>query len=115
MSHLPEFAENYLSHLADFERLLQSEGTCVLKFYLQVSPEQSSHSDFDEQTELQESVLRATAGAAPWFIVPAEKKWYRDFVIASIVAQLLEKRLHALRNADSCTFQPKKCAQDGLM
>lgn len=115
VSHLPEFAENYLSHLADFERLLQSEGTCVLKFYLQVLPEQSSHSDFDKQTELQESVLRATAGAAPWFIVPAEKKWYRDFVIASIVAQLLEKRLHALRNADSCTSQPKKCAQDGLM
>ena len=38
-----------------------------------------------------EDVLNKTStAAAPWFIVPANHKWYRDFVISSILVERLE-------------------------
>jgi polyphosphate kinase 2 (PPK2 family) len=38
-----------------------------------------------------EDVLnRTSTDAAPWFIVPANHKWYRDFVISSILVERLE-------------------------
>lgn len=93
--------EDFVEHVADFEQMFYAEDTCVLKFYLNITPEQSAYkpADFAKRQAEEQAVLRATASTVPWYIVPAEKKWYRDFVIASIVAQSLEKRLQHLEKA----------------
>lgn len=92
---------DFVEHVADFEQMFYAEDTCVLKFYLNITPEQSAYSsaDFSWRRDDVQEVMRATSSAFPWYIVPAEKKWYRDFVIASIVAQSLEKRLQHLEKA----------------
>jgi PPK2 family polyphosphate:nucleotide phosphotransferase len=84
-----------------FERELVENGTTILKFYL--------HIDMDEQKErLQarlddptkrwsdymqayEDVLSKTStDVAPWYIVPANRKWFRDLVISSVLVDTLE-------------------------
>jgi len=38
-----------------------------------------------------EDVLAATStGHAPWYIVPANRKWYRNLVVASTIVEALE-------------------------
>ena len=92
--------EAFVDYVADVEQMFCAEDTCVLKFFLNITPEQSAYklADFEKRRAEEQRVLRITA-AVPWYIVPSEKKWYRDFVIASIVAQALEKRLQRLEKA----------------
>lgn len=94
-------SRDFVEFVADFEQMFCAEDTCVFKFFLNITPEQSAYkfADFEKRREEEQAVLRATAGAVPWYVVPAEKKWYRDFVIASIVAQTLENRLQRLEKA----------------
>ena len=46
------------------------------------------YEDYLRQVDAQ---LRESSAVEPWFVVPAEKKWYRDYVIASIIAESFEK------------------------
>jgi PPK2 family polyphosphate:nucleotide phosphotransferase len=100
-------------HIADFEELLAEEGTIVLKYFLHISkPEQKKRllereqatgtawklnvndwkerEHWDEYTEAYEDAISKTAAPhAPWIVVPADKKWYRNYVVAqSIVGAL---------------------------
>lgn len=101
-------------HINAFERLLVDEGTRVIKFFLCISREEqlrrfakrlddpSRHWKIDEAdyTERElwddyvaayEDVFRHCSPAhAPWFIIPANRKWYRNFVVARIVREALE-------------------------
>jgi hypothetical protein len=37
-------------------------------------------------------VLRKTStGVAPWFVVPADRKWYRNWVVARLLTETLEE------------------------
>lgn len=98
----------------DFERTLAAEGTTILKFFLQISPEEQLErfqERYDDPTKrwkfkmgdleerkhwdgymaAYEDVLsRCSTDEAPWFIVPADRKWFRDLAIADIVADALE-------------------------
>ena len=95
----------------NFERQLHESGTRILKFYLHISPEEQllrfkqrlddperhwkiSESDYSERPywdaycEAYEEMLhRTSTDHAPWFIIPANKKWFRNFAVASIVAE----------------------------
>ncbi len=107
--------EERLEDLAAFERHLARNGTAILKFFLHVSrdeqkkrflerldePEKNwkfSVHDVEERAHWKayqsayEDAIRATATAhAPWFVVPADKKWVtRTVVAAAIVARLEE-------------------------
>jgi len=98
----------------NFEKLLAEEGTTILKFYLYISSEEqkerlrarledpSKHWKFDpddlKERQLWKEYMRAYEEAlektstkyAPWYIVPANKKWYRDLVVASVILETLK-------------------------
>ena len=97
-----------------FEALLDESGTTVLKFFLHISKEEQkarlearlrdpekrwkfNEGDLEERKlwkkymEAFEAVLAATSTAqAPWYIVPANRKWYRNLVVAERVVDALE-------------------------
>jgi PPK2 family polyphosphate:nucleotide phosphotransferase len=104
-------------HIADFEELLAEHGTIVLKYFLHISrseqkerllerertagtawklnPNDWKERDYwDDYTEAYEDALSRTAAPhAPWIVVPANAKWYRNLVVAeSIVKALREHR-----------------------
>ncbi len=106
-------------HIAGFEELLAEHGTIVLKYFLHISRKEQKkrllerESDpkaawklnandwkerghWDEYTEAYEDAISKTAAPhAPWTVVPADAKWYRNLVIAeSIVEALRERRAH---------------------
>ncbi len=99
----------------DFERLLAEEGTTILKFFLHISRKEqkerllerladpSKHWKFnpgdlkeraiwDQYEEAYEDVLERTSTEwAPWYVIPADKKWFRNLVIGKILLETLEK------------------------
>lgn len=97
-----------------FERLLVEEGTTILKFFLHIDPEEqkqrlldrladpSKHWKFnpgdlkeralwEQYTQAYEDVLSKTSTDwAPWYVIPANKKWYRDLIISRILVETLQ-------------------------
>jgi PPK2 family polyphosphate:nucleotide phosphotransferase len=97
-----------------FEATLAAEGTTILKFMLHISPEEQLErfraryedptkrwkfkmgdlevrKDWDAyEAAYEEALERCSTDVAPWFIVPADRKWFRDLAIADIVAGALE-------------------------
>ena len=45
----------------------------------------------DYQIAYAEAIGRTSTDAAPWYVVPADRKWYRDWVVATILVDVLEK------------------------
>jgi len=98
----------------DFEKNLVDAGTHILKFYLHISEDEQlrrfkqrlddpsrhwkiSEADYAERKlwpkymEAQEDALTKTSTKdAPWFIVPANHKWFRNLAISRIVVSTLE-------------------------
>jgi len=98
-----------------FERHLHDHGTRTLKFFLHISRKEQrerllarladplkrwkfSDADVVERTfwsgyrRAYEDVLtRCGTRQAPWYIIPADHKWYRDFAISEIVVETLER------------------------
>jgi PPK2 family polyphosphate:nucleotide phosphotransferase len=98
----------------NFERMLAENGTSIVKFYLHISPGEQldrfkrrlddparqwkiSDSDYTERElwpryiEAYEEVLALTSTKwAPWFVIPADHKWFRDLAISHIVGDALE-------------------------
>jgi PPK2 family polyphosphate:nucleotide phosphotransferase len=106
-------------HIRDFEELLAEHGTIVLKYFLHISRDEQEErllerekepetawklnpndwkerDHWDEYTAAYEDAISKTAAPhAPWIIVPANSKWYRNLVVAeSIVDTLREHRKH---------------------
>lgn len=86
-----------LRAISDNEQRLLEQHVCLLKLYLHITPEQfekkhpaAPPSAYADHISAAESFLQRTAGVVPWYIVPAEKKWYRDFVIATLLATMSE-------------------------
>lgn len=102
-----------LEDIANFEKHLVRNGTPVLKFYLNVSlkeqkkrfierledPDKNwkfSNSDlaereyWDDYRKAFEEVIRATSTPeAPWFVVPADNKWFTRLVVSAAIAEQL--------------------------
>ncbi|WP_224241286.1 PPK2 family polyphosphate kinase [Hyalangium gracile] len=100
-------------HIRDFEELLAEHGTIILKFFLHISrgeqkkrllkreedPRTSwklnagdweERELWDEYTEAYEEALsRTSTEMAPWIVVPADAKWYRNLVVARAIADAL--------------------------
>jgi PPK2 family polyphosphate:nucleotide phosphotransferase len=97
-----------------FEQMLAKEGTIILKFYLHINANEqkkrlqerlddpTKHWKFstgdlqerklwDQYMEAYEDALTKTSNSwAPWYVVPANKKWYRNLVIASVIVKTLK-------------------------
>jgi len=102
------------TQINDFEALLTASGTQMLKFYLHISPEEQlerfkdrlddpdrqwkiSETDYTDRefwpdyvAAYEDAFVKTATENAPWYIVPANKKWYRNRVISQIVADTLE-------------------------
>jgi PPK2 family polyphosphate:nucleotide phosphotransferase len=97
----------------DFERLLAQNDTIILKFYLHISYEEQekrllarqddrtkawklSSADWAErkywneyQVAYEEALARCSTTGAPWYIVPANRKWYRNLLVARTLVSTL--------------------------
>lgn len=102
-------------HIVDFEQMLVDEGTTVLKFFLHISKDEQKrrlqsrldrpekHWKFfpedledrarwdDFQLAYQDVFERTSTEQAPWFIIPADNKWYRDMAVAQIVTHAMDQ------------------------
>lgn len=102
------------AQINDFERLLAEEGTTILKFFLHISLEEQKErlqarlddprkqwkfrmGDLAERKlwpeyirAYEEAISKTSTEWAPWYIVPGDRKWYRNLVIGSIVVQALK-------------------------
>jgi polyphosphate kinase 2 (PPK2 family) len=45
----------------------------------------------DYRAAYTDALQETDADAAPWYVVPADRKWYRNWAIASLVAETLEE------------------------
>jgi PPK2 family polyphosphate:nucleotide phosphotransferase len=106
--------EQRLADIAYFEDYLTRQGTRVLKFFLNVSRDEQKRrfmerlddpgknwkfasSDvmerghWDDYQAAYEEAIRATATPhAPWYVVPADNKWYTRLVVVAAIVQALE-------------------------
>ena len=107
--------EERLSDIAQFEDYLSRQGTIVLKFFLHVSRKEQKRrflerldrpdkhwkfatSDVRERQfwgdymQAFEETIRATASKhAPWYVVPADNKWFTRLLVAAAIVQAIEK------------------------
>ncbi|UCC63384.1 MAG: polyphosphate kinase 2 family protein [Anaerolineae bacterium] len=110
----PEVWRPRYRHINDFERLLVDEGTTILKFYLHIGRDEQRErlqarldtphkrwkfklGDLEERAlwpqyvaAYEEMLSRTSTEWAPWHIVPANRKWYRNLVVARVIVEALE-------------------------
>jgi PPK2 family polyphosphate:nucleotide phosphotransferase len=101
-------------HIKEFERLLADEGTTILKFFLHIDldeqrarlqarlDEPAKHwkfnpADLKERKRwpeyiraYQDALSQTSTEWAPWIIVPANRKWYRNLVVGTTIVETLE-------------------------
>jgi PPK2 family polyphosphate:nucleotide phosphotransferase len=102
-------------HIADFEQMLAEHGMLVLKFFLHISKDEqedrllerdedakkawkldandwTEREYWDDYTEAYEDAISHTAAEhAPWTVVPANAKWYRNLVVAESIVDALRR------------------------
>jgi PPK2 family polyphosphate:nucleotide phosphotransferase len=98
-----------------FERMLWENGTTILKFFLHISRDEQRKrlqarvddpkkcwkfqpGDLEERKfwkeymkAYEDALSKTSTDCAPWYVVPADQKWYRNVVVGSIVAETLEE------------------------
>ncbi len=101
--------------IVQFERMLTESGVTILKFFLHISRKEqrerllarledpkkywkfaagdlAERERWDEYTEAyREALARTSTPEAPWYLVPADKKYVRDVLVAQVVAERLER------------------------
>ena len=101
-------------HINAFESILHDNGTHILKFFLHIDPEEQlerfktrledparhwkiSEADYAERpfwgayTEAFEAALsKCSTKHAPWFIIPANHKWFRNLAVSRIVSEYMD-------------------------
>ena len=106
-----DFWKNRYESIRNFEKHLTENGTVILKFFLHVSEEKQkerfldrindpaknwkfSSADITERAlwpkymEVYEETINETStDDAPWFIIPADKKWYARLIISQVIEQ----------------------------
>ena len=102
-------------HVVEFERMLAEEGTTIVKIFLHISKEEQKNrlearladpikhwkinpddlvdrARWDDFMRAYEDVMQKTSTEfAPWYVVPADRKWYRNLCVARIMLDTLKK------------------------
>lgn len=108
----------------EFERNLAENQTRILKFYLHISPEEQlerfrkrldnpakhwklnpgdyeARSKWGQVRDAYEDVFeKCSTKYAPWYVIPADHKWFRDAAVSSIVAKTLSEMDPKFPNLD---------------
>jgi len=98
----------------DFERYLAENGVVIVKFFLHISKDEQKRrlerrledstrrwkvalSDFEErkrwkeyQRAYEDAITKCNTKDAPWYVVPADKKWFRNLAVSQILVETLE-------------------------
>jgi PPK2 family polyphosphate:nucleotide phosphotransferase len=98
-----------------FEERLAAQGTVIVKCFLHISPEEQRErllarledptkqwkynpGDLEDrarwgdfQQAYGDAVARCNTDAAPWYVVPADRKWYRNWAISRLLSERLEQ------------------------
>ncbi len=101
-------------HIREFERMLADEGTTILKFYLHIDRDEQKQRFQDRLDEpdkrwkfrlgdledrklwdgyraaYEEALAETSTEWAPWYVVPANRKWYRNLAVSNILIAALE-------------------------
>jgi PPK2 family polyphosphate:nucleotide phosphotransferase len=101
-------------HIREFERVLAEEGTTIVKVFLNISKDEQKkrlqarlaqpdkswkfrkgdledRELWDDYRKAYQDAIGATSTSyAPWYVVPANRKWYRDLVVSRILIDTLE-------------------------
>jgi PPK2 family polyphosphate:nucleotide phosphotransferase len=111
-----EHTRKRFHHINHFEKMLQDEGTVILKFYLHISQEEQlerlkerqtnpkkmwkyNAQDFDKAKNwplyyrYYEEVFENCSPEIPWIIVPSDTNWYKEYIVA-------KETVRALRGMD---------------
>lgn len=99
----------------DFERLLAETGTRIVKIFLYISKEEQKErlqerlddplkrwkfrkGDLEDRalwddymTAYEEAISETSQASAPWYVVPADRNWYRNLVVAEILVGALQE------------------------
>ncbi len=110
-----EIWKNRYEHINNFEKMLVDEGATILKFFLHISQEEQtarlkarldedkkqwklSKADVEERKywcdyqEAYEAIMAKTSTKwAPWHIVPANEKWFRNLYVSEVIADTFKK------------------------
>lgn len=102
-------------HVVEFERMLAEEGTTIVKIFLHISKDEQKkrlearladpvkhwkinpddlvdRARWDDFMRAYEDVMQKTSTEfAPWYVVPADRKWYRNLCVARIMLDTLKK------------------------
>ena len=102
-------------HIVEFERMLAEERTTIVKIFLHISKEEQKRrlevrlanpekhwkmhpEDLKDRaqwsefmTAYDEVIARTSTPYAPWYVVPANRKWYRDLCVARIMVDTLKQ------------------------
>ena len=107
-------AKRRFDQINEFEELLYESGTTILKFFLHISKEEQrqrlearvrnpekrwkfNEGDLEERKlwfdyigVFEDAISATSTKHAPWYIVPANRKWYRNLVVADTVVDVLK-------------------------
>jgi len=105
--------EKRYDHINAFEKLLADEGTTILKFFLHISKKEQAErflarldrphkrwkfnpDDLAERNHwkdytaaFEEMLNRTSTPWAPWFVIPSDRKWYRNLVVSTLIIEKL--------------------------
>ena len=97
----------------EFERMLTENGTTIVKFFLAIDRDEQrarfqaryddpakrwkfSMADLEErklwddyQAAFEDALSRTSTSWAPWYVIPANRKWFRDLAVATILADTI--------------------------
>ncbi len=114
-----------MKYLTQFEAMLSDEGTHIIKIYLHISEEEqqrrfekrrinparrprleeysvSYEHNWAEEQELYSYLLTVSNSKKnPWYVLPADRKWYRDLCVMRIVAETLQNMLLSTEEAQA--------------
>jgi len=109
-----KFWEGRYESIRDFEKHLDRNGTVILKFFLNVSRKEQkerfleriedprknwkfSHGDIEERrlwddymNAYERAITETSTKYAPWYIIPADKKWFTRIAVSSVITETLK-------------------------
>ncbi|MBK8767809.1 MAG: polyphosphate kinase 2 family protein [Burkholderiaceae bacterium] len=100
-------------HIREFERMLADEGTTIVKFYLHIDRDEQARRlqarlddpqrqwkfdphDLEQRKHwnaymlaFRDAIVQTDRKCAPWYTIPANRKWYRDWAVMNILVRTL--------------------------
>ena len=109
-----QFWKKRYQHIRDWEDMLSANGTTIVKFFLHVSKDEQKKRFLDRIEEPEknwkfsagdakeraywkdymdaytEAMENTSSDNAPWYIIPADKKWFTRLAVSEVIVQTLE-------------------------